>query len=69
MNSNTVLIMFAVVAAFGLATATLVVPLVPQADAQEVPYIKGCAAKSDACKDFGLSQGADKRPPGVPPID
>ena len=33
MNSNTALIMFAVIAAFGLATATLVVPLVPQAHA------------------------------------
>ena len=36
MNSNTALIMFAVIAAFGLATATLVLPLVPQAHAAPV---------------------------------
>jgi hypothetical protein len=34
MNANTALIMFAVVAAFGLVTAMLVVPIVPQAHAQ-----------------------------------
>ena len=33
MNSNTALMMLAVIAAFGLATATLVVSLVPQAHA------------------------------------
>jgi hypothetical protein len=34
MNTNTALIMFAVIAAFGLVTAMLVVPIVPQAHAQ-----------------------------------
>ena len=61
MNSNTALLMFAVIAAFGLATATLVVPLLPQADAQG----QGCAAKSSACRDFGLSK-RPVTPPGPP---
>jgi hypothetical protein len=34
MNVNTALIMFAVIAAFGLVTATLVLPIVPQVHAQ-----------------------------------
>jgi hypothetical protein len=34
MNTNTILLMFSVLAAFGLVAATLVVPIVPQAHAQ-----------------------------------
>ena len=33
MNTNTALLMFAVIAAFGLATATLVLPIVHEANA------------------------------------
>jgi hypothetical protein len=51
MNSNTTLIMFAVIAAFGLATATLVVPVVHQAHAftgkecQDMGYVHGGIGK------------------------
>jgi hypothetical protein len=37
MNTNTVFIMFAVIAAFGLATAMVVIPLADQAQAQQRP--------------------------------
>jgi hypothetical protein len=37
MNSNTALVMFAVIAAFGVVAATLVVPIVPQAHAAGKP--------------------------------
>jgi hypothetical protein len=47
MNSNTTLIMFAVIAAFGLATATLVVPVVHQAH----------AFTGKECKDQGYARG------------
>jgi hypothetical protein len=49
MNTNTALLMFAVIAAFGLATATLVLPIVHEANAQ------GCTARSSGCQDFGLA--------------
>ena len=41
MNVNTALIMFAVIAAFGLVTATLVLPIVPQVQAIGPPEGKG----------------------------
>jgi hypothetical protein len=37
MNANTAIIMFAVLAAFGVVAATLVVPIVPQAHAAGKP--------------------------------
>jgi hypothetical protein len=60
MDTNIVLIMFAVIAAFGLATATLVVPIVPQAHAQ------GCTAQSSACSGFGLAQRDQHLPTDLP---
>ena len=57
MNTNTALIMFAVVAAFGLVAATLVVPIVPQA------YAQGCTARDQTCQSFGLAQRAAHEPP------
>ena len=44
MRISTVLIMFAVIAAFGLITATLVAPIAPQAQAQirKLPPQAGC---------------------------
>ena len=47
MNSNTTLIMFAVIAAFGLATATLVVPVVHQAH----------ALTGKECQEMGFTHG------------
>ena len=49
MNTNTALLMLAVIAAFGLVTATLVVPILPQVHAQ------GYTARSSDCQSFGLS--------------
>jgi hypothetical protein len=62
MNAKTALIMFAVLAAFGLVTATLVVPIVPQAHAA------GCAARSEGCKGFGITtaEAHGANPPGPP---
>jgi hypothetical protein len=62
MNAKTALIMFAVLAAFGLVAATLVVPIVPQAHAQ------GCLAKSSECKGHGIAiaQAHGANPPGPP---
>jgi hypothetical protein len=62
MNAKTALIMFAVLAAFGLVAATLVVPIVPQAHAA------GCAAKGPGCKGFGLATAEEHgaSPPGPP---
>ena len=60
MNNNTALVMFAVIAAFGLATATLVVPLVPQADAQ------GCPTPGPNCRAFGQATAEANRPSDVP---
>ena len=42
MNSNTALIMFVVIATFGLATATLAVPLLPQAHATTITHPSQC---------------------------
>jgi hypothetical protein len=67
MNSNTALIMFAVIAAFGLATATLVVPLVPQAQAQPTGpcTLRGQAAQG--CSAFGQETAAENRGSHGPP--
>jgi hypothetical protein len=56
MNNNTVLLMFAVIAAFGLVTATLVVPILHQAYAAGRP----CTTPDD-CKAFGLSHSTKRR--------
>ena len=49
MDVNTTLIMFAVIAAFGLMTATLVLPIVPQVLARGPPLSaqeKACSASN-----------------------
>ena len=43
MNSNTALVIFAMMAMLGLATVTLVVPIVPQAQAQGNPGFGRCS--------------------------
>ena len=55
MNSNTALIMFAAIAAFGLATATLVVPIVPQAHAAPQCTAGIPPKQGGTCWDLGLS--------------
>jgi len=42
MNTSTALLMFALVAALGLATATLVIPIVEQAYAQAPCFRQDC---------------------------
>ena len=55
---NTTLLMFAVVAAFGLAAASFVVPILPQSHAAA-----GCALPSADCKAFGQEQREIHQPP------
>jgi hypothetical protein len=51
MNSNTALIMFAVIAAFGVATATVVIPILNEAHAIAVPAKRpSCSFTPGACK-------------------
>jgi hypothetical protein len=62
MNTNTTLLMFAVVAAFGLVMATLVLPVVPQASAARPPGKPPCGPKSNSevpCEDFGRLHAPD----------
>ena len=50
MNTNTILLMFAVIAAFGLITATLVAPVVHEANARlfrALPPQAACHESSD----------------------
>jgi hypothetical protein len=61
-NTNTALIMFAVIAAFGVVAATLVVPIVPQAYAQGRPSgVPPCDRQSCATDH---PTGAPISPPG-----
>ena len=62
MNSNTALIMFAVIAAFGLATATLVVP---QAHATTLIHPRLCHDLVDP----GLERGTCARDALHPPLN
>jgi hypothetical protein len=57
MNTNTALIMFAVLAAFGVVAATLVVPIAPQA------YAQGKPAFAPRC---GQGCGQNNHPTGPP---
>jgi hypothetical protein len=61
MNTNTALLMFALIAAFGLATATLALPIVHEANAQTA----GCTARSSDCQIFGQAH-APPHPTGPP---
>lgn len=55
MNSNTALVMFAVLAALGLAVATLALPIVQEVNAQGQgsPPCKGGGGSN--CKGYGIS--------------
>ena len=66
MNSNTALIMFAVIAAFGLATATLVLPLVPQAHAAPVAHPSQCHNQPLSGSEIGACARIAASPPGRP---
>ena len=63
MNSNTALMMLAVIAAFGLATATLVVPLVPQAHAVIITHPRQCHEVFSGSAIGTCAQNAPKGPP------
>jgi hypothetical protein len=53
MNVNTALIMFAVIAAFGLVTATLVLPIVPQVQGAPPPDVVFKACQKSKGHAFG----------------
>ena len=63
MNTNTALIMFAVIAAFGLATAMVVIPLADQAQAQQRPPNAASQCHSSFTgKDIGTCARAANQP-------
>jgi hypothetical protein len=65
MNTNTAIIMFAVIAAFGVVAATLVVPIVPQVYAQGRPSGVPPCDRSACATDHPT--GAPISPPGGRP--
>ena len=63
MNTKTAVVMFAVLAALGLAAATLVVPIVPQAHADPQCTFGIPPPKGGTCRDFGQSHNPNTHGP------
>jgi hypothetical protein len=73
MNSNTALMILPVITAFGLAAATLVVPLAPQAHASLEEGVKsdcrpGGVVDSEPTQRDECAKRADAKPPHCPEL-